>query len=113
MYDASAMKRPELKRRPSRTAERAAKAAPVPARRAARLSAKVVSLLEPDLMLERASRRFLPAPVDRCVKCDSTFIGREPAFIHCYYCGKMARIANASLLVQEEFERRVGLRVAS
>jgi hypothetical protein len=106
MYNASAMKRPALKRKPSREAER--RRTP-----AARPPARVVSLLEPELMLERASRRFLPAPVDRCVKCDSTFIGREPAFVHCYYCGKMARIANASLLVQEEFERRSGLRVAS
>jgi len=46
------------------------------------------------------------------VKCNSTFIGREPAFIHCFYCGKMARIANASLLAQEEFEMRSGLRIA-
>ena len=51
-------------------------------------------------------------PIDRCVKCNSTFIGREPAFIHCFYCGKMARIANASLLAQEEFEMRSGLRIA-
>ncbi|HEX3178386.1 MAG TPA: hypothetical protein VHZ49_17045 [Methylomirabilota bacterium] len=79
----------------------------------AKHSARVVSLLDPDLVLERAARRFLPQPIDRCVKCHSTFIGREPAFIHCYYCGKMARIANASLLLQEEFEMRSGMRAAS
>jgi hypothetical protein len=107
------MKRPGLKRKPSRTAEGLRKATLAPAKPAARRSAKIVSLLEPDIVLARASRRFLPGPVDRCVKCDSTFVGREPAFIHCYYCGKMARIANASLLVQEEFERRAGLRIAS
>lgn len=79
----------------------------------ARGTARVVSLLDPDVVLERATRRFLAQPLDRCVKCHSTFVGREPAFIHCYYCGKMARIANAPLLLQEEFEMRSGLRVAS
>ncbi len=118
------MKRPGLKRKPSRAVERLRKAiahevaahgAPTngAARPPARMPGKVVSLLEPDLVLERAARRFLPQPIDRCVKCNSTFVGREPAFIHCFYCGKMARIANASLLAQEEFEMRSGLRVAS
>ncbi len=104
MYNASAMKRPGLKRKPSRAAERLRQAVSAPG--------KVVSLLEPDLVLARAARRFLPHAIDRCVKCDSTFVGREPAFIHCFYCGKMARIANASLQVQEEFETRAGLRIA-
>jgi len=124
MYNASAMKRPGLKRKPSRAVERLRKAiahevgahgAPTngAARPLARTPGKVVSLLEPELVLERAARRFLPQPIDRCVKCNSTFVGREPAFIHCFYCGKMARIANASLLAQEEFEMRSGLRVAS
>jgi hypothetical protein len=106
MYNASAMKRPGLKRKPSRAVER------LRAALVANGSAKVVSLLEPELVLERATRRFLAQPSDRCVKCNSTFIGREPAFIHCFYCGKMARIANASLLAQEEFEMRSGLRIA-
>jgi hypothetical protein len=128
MYNASAMKRPELKRKPSRAVERLRKALSAaangtgangtPANGAApngalvRRPAKVVSLLEPDLVLERAARRFLPQPIDRCVKCNSTFVGREPAFIHCFYCGKMARIAGGSLLAQEEFEMRSGLRIA-
>jgi hypothetical protein len=128
MYNASAMKRPELKRKPSRAVERLRKALSAaangtganvtPANGAApngalmRRPAKVVSLLEPDLVLERAARRFLPQPIDRCVKCNSTFVGREPAFIHCFYCGKMARIATGSLLAQEEFEMRSGLRIA-
>jgi len=113
MYNASAMKRPGLKRKVSRTVERLRQAAAAPrANGAAPAPARVVSLLDPDLVLERAARRFLPQPVDRCVKCNSTFVGREPAFIHCFYCGKMARIANASLLVQEEFEMRSGLRIA-
>jgi hypothetical protein len=106
MYNASAMKRLGLKRKPSRAVER------LHAALSANGSTKVVSLLEPDLVLERATRRFLAQPIDRCVKCNSTFIGREPAFIHCFYCGKMARIANASLLAQEEFEMRSGLRIA-
>ena len=118
------MKRPGLKRKPSRAVERprntlavnATPAARSPehdgSRVAARGAAKVVSLLEPDLVLERTSRRFLAHPIDRCVKCNSTFVGREPAFIHCFYCGKLARIANTSLLAQEEFEMRSGLRIA-
>ena len=120
MYNASAMKRPGLKRKPSRAVERLRRAAAASANGApangaapngtpARPPAKVVSLLEPDLVLERTARRFLSQPIDRCVKCNSTFVGREPAFIHCFYCGKMARIANASLLAQEE---RSGLRIA-
>ena len=106
MYNASAMKRPGLKRKAGRAVER------LQAALVANGSGKVVSLLEPELVLERATRRFLAQPGDRCVKCNSTFIGREPAFIHCFYCGKMARIANASLLAQEEFEMRSGLRIA-
>jgi hypothetical protein len=127
MYNASAMKRPDLKRKPSRAVARLRKAlatsaaptAPTPLRvpqnaapTPSRGPAKVVSLLEPDLVLERTSRRFLVQPIDRCVKCNSTFIGREPAFIHCFYCGKLARIANAPLAAQEEFEMRSGLRIA-
>jgi hypothetical protein len=84
-----------------------------PAAVLSRRGARVVSLLDPEIVLERAARRFLPLPIDRCVKCHSTFIGHEPAFVHCYYCGKMARIANASLLLQEEFEMRSGMRAAS
>jgi hypothetical protein len=106
MYNASAMKRVDARKKPP------AKAAPLPAA-PARAAARVVSLLDPDIVLERAAKRFLPQPVDRCVKCHSTFIGHEPAFIHCYYCGKMARIANASLFLQEEFEMRSGMRAAS
>jgi len=110
MYNATAMKRPALKRKPSRAVERLRKTLSVNG--VVRGPAKVVSLLEPDLVLERTARRFLAQPIDRCVKCNSTFVGREPAFIHCFYCGKMARIANASLLAQEEFETRSGLRIA-
>jgi hypothetical protein len=105
MYNASAMKRASAKKKPM---AKAALAVP-----SSKNGARVVSLLDPELVLERAAKRFLPQPLDRCVKCHSTFIGHEPAFIHCYYCGKMARIANASLFLQEEFEMRSGMRAAS
>jgi hypothetical protein len=106
MYNACAMKRAPVRKKPP--AKDAAVSPPSP-----RGGARVVSLLDPEIMLERAAKRFLPQPLDRCVKCHSTFIGHEPAFVHCYYCGKMARIANASLLLQEEFEMRSGMRAAS
>jgi hypothetical protein len=70
-------------------------------------------VLTPERMLARASRRFLAERTSACVKCGSRFIVHEPAFIHCRYCGSIARIANRSLLEQEEFELRSGLRVAS
>jgi hypothetical protein len=60
-----------------------------------------------------ASTRHVDAPTPSCVKCGSTFIGHEPAFVHCFYCGNMARIAGGSLLAQEMFEIRSGLRIAS
>jgi ribosomal protein L37AE/L43A len=69
--------------------------------------------LTPDLALMRAARTFLAEPAVRCPKCDSTFIKREPAFIHCRHCGKLARIANVPLEVQELYELRSGLRIAS
>ena len=81
---------------------------------AAHLGGRVVALaLTPERMLERATRKVLTQPTDHCVKCGSTFIVREPAFIHCHYCGAMSRIANASLGAQELFELRLGLRLAS
>jgi hypothetical protein len=105
MYNASAMKRASAKKKPT--------AKPPLSLPSSKNGARVVSLLDPELVLERAAKRFLPQPLDRCIKCHSTFIGHEPAFIHCYYCGKMARIANASLFLQEEFEMRSGMRAAS
>lgn len=69
--------------------------------------------LTPERVLERVAKRFLLEPGIACVKCGSTFIDREPAFVHCRYCGAMARIANAPLALQEEFELRSGLRLAS
>jgi hypothetical protein len=105
MYNASAMKRAGARKKPI--------VKPEPPSAPPAKGGRVVSLLDPDVVLERTAKRFLAHPTDRCVKCHSTFIGREPAFIHCYYCGKMARIANAPLLLQEEFEMRSGMRVAS
>jgi hypothetical protein len=69
--------------------------------------------LTPELALARAARAFLVEPAMRCTKCDSTFVKREPAFVHCRHCGKLARIANVPLDVQELYERRSGLRIAS
>jgi hypothetical protein len=63
--------------------------------------------------------RFAPArsvvtrDTDRCPKCKSVFIEREPAFLHCKYCGNMARIVDGSLMDQDVHERRSGLRIAS
>jgi hypothetical protein len=94
---------------------KAHRVAPKPADAGARPPrGRVVTLtITPERMLERASRKFLKDPSPACVKCGSTFIVREPAFIHCHYCGNMARIANASLGAQELFELRLGLRLAS
>ncbi len=72
----------------------------------------------------RAGRNGRAHDPSRCHKCDSTYIVREPAFvhcrycgamhrIHCRYCGAMHRIQSGSLLDQEEFEMRSGLRLAS
>ena len=69
--------------------------------------------LSPERALDRASKKFLSEPTLGCPKCGSTFVGREPAFLHCFYCGKMARVANGSMLEQELFELRSGLRLAS
>jgi len=77
-----------------------------------RKPASKVVLLTPERVLERASRRFLAERTSSCVKCGSAFIDHEPAFIHCRYCGTIARLADRSLAAQEEFELRSGLRLA-
>ena len=69
--------------------------------------------LSPERALARAARRFLRDARDACPKCESTFVVREPAFLHCRYCGAMARLANRSLAAQELYELRSGLRIAS
>jgi hypothetical protein len=60
-----------------------------------------------------AVRAILAEDADHCPKCESGFVIREPAFLHCRYCGNMARIASGSLMDQELYERRSGLRLAS
>lgn len=48
-----------------------------------------------------------------CVKCGSGWVVLEPAFLHCRFCGNLHRRPGGSLLLQEEFEIRSGLRLAS
>ena len=64
-------------------------------------------------VLARASRRSATGQADGCAKCGSLFVAREPAFLHCRYCGSLSRIPTGSLLEQELFELRSGLRLAS
>lgn len=80
--------------------------------RPARAAAAVVHVT-PERRLEHAAKRFITERPDRCGKCGSTFIGHEPAFVHCRYCGRTARVANGSLAAQELYELRSGLRAAS
>ena len=61
----------------------------------------------------RAPRPILAADTDHCPKCESGYVTREPAFLHCHFCGNMAPIARGSLMDQELYERRSGLRIAS
>ena len=88
----------------------AAKPARRSAGRAAAARVKIVRLV-PRGLLERVTQ---PSPsAGGCVKCGSHFLEVEPAFIHCRYCGSLSRIRGASLLAQEEYEMRSGLRLAS
>jgi hypothetical protein len=73
----------------------------------------VIVRLTPERRLERAMTAMGSRAGDRCGKCNSGFVRREPAFLHCFYCGATARIPHGSLEEQEIFERRSGLRVAS
>jgi hypothetical protein len=73
----------------------------------------VIVRLTPERRLEHAMATMATREGDRCSKCDSRFVRREPAFLHCFYCGATARILHGSLEEQEIFERRSGLRVAS
>jgi hypothetical protein len=81
-------------------------------RRTAKRGARVVRFT-PERILRQTAKRFLADHASRCGKCGSVFVTREPAFVHCHYCGRMARVARASLLDQELFELRSGLRLAS
>ena len=78
------------------------------------LTGRVLALtITPARALARAEKRFLSQPTDQCVRCGSRFVSLEPMFVHCHYCGRMMRIAGASVLAQELFELRAGLRLAS
>ena len=72
-----------------------------------------VVYLVPERGLERAAKRFVTERTDHCPKCGSSFITHEPAFVHCHYCGAMIRVAATSMLDQELYEIRSGLRLAS
>jgi hypothetical protein len=74
--------------------------------------AKIVRLV-PRRLLERVTRAPGAPARGGCLKCGSFFIEIEPAFVHCRYCGSLSRIRGASLLAQEEYEMRSGLRLAS
>ncbi len=74
--------------------------------------AKIVRLV-PRRLLERVVRGRAGESSGGCHKCGSLFVEIEPAFIHCRYCGSLSRIHGASLLAQEEWEQRSGMRLAS
>ena len=74
--------------------------------------AKIVRLV-PRRLLERIVRGRAGESDGGCHKCGSLFVEIEPAFIHCRYCGSLSRIRGASLLAQEEWEQRSGMRLAS
>lgn len=84
-----------------------------PAKAANGVAPPRVLRVTPEILLHAASRRFVRERPAACPKCGSTFLRHEPAFVHCRYCGKIARIAGASLGEQELFELRAGLRLAS
>lgn len=71
-----------------------------------------VVALAPARTLAR-TRQEISASRPHCPKCGSGWVEREPAFLHCHYCGHLARIPTGSLLDQELFELRSGLRLAS
>jgi hypothetical protein len=81
------------------------------ARKRAGVRVKIVRLV-PRRLLERVALAQA-GEGEGCVKCGSLFIEVEPAFVHCRYCGSLSRIRGASLLAQEEYEMRSGLRLAS
>jgi hypothetical protein len=95
---------------------RKGKTAARPARKSATkpssVRVKIVRFV-PRRLLERVTRPQGGQSTGGCVKCGSLFLEVEPAFVHCRYCGSLSRIRGASLLAQEEYEMRSGLRLAS
>jgi hypothetical protein len=98
------------------TKARALKTRTKPTRRRApephEVHAKIVRLV-PRRLLERVVRAQAGESPHGCHKCGSLFVEIEPAFVHCRYCGSLSRIRGASLLAQEEWEMRSGMRLAS
>ena len=84
-----------------------------PVRRGKAKAAEKVIRLTPEHGLRRAAKRFLSGTAMECPKCGSPHVGREPAFLRCRSCGKLARIVNAQLAEQAQFELRSGLCLAS
>ena len=70
-------------------------------------------VLRPERFLVKSGKRPLDTHTTRCTKCDSAFVEHEPAFVHCRYCGNLMRVVGGSLLAQELYELRSGLRIAS
>jgi hypothetical protein len=70
-------------------------------------------VLRPERFRAKSAKRPLEARASRCTKCDSSFVEHEPAFVHCRYCGNLMRVLGGSLLDQELYELRSGLRIAS
>jgi hypothetical protein len=93
-------------------AKKAAKPLRKPAPEPHEIHAKIVRLV-PRRLLERVTRAQAGEGGGGCHKCGSLFVEIEPAFVHCRYCGSLSRIRGASLLAQEEWEMRSGMRLAS
>jgi hypothetical protein len=74
--------------------------------------ARVVHL-SPARVRARAARKSAEGEAAGCAKCGSLYVAREPAFLHCRCCGSLSRIPTGSLLEQQLFEMRSGLRLAS
>jgi hypothetical protein len=96
----------------TRKTKNAAKARRTRAPKPGDVDVKIVRLV-PRHLLERVMRGRAGDGTGGCHKCGSLFVEIEPAFVHCRYCGSLSRIHGASLLAQEEWEQRSGMRLAS
>jgi hypothetical protein len=96
----------------ARTRKTAANAATARALDPHEVQAKIVRFV-PRRLLERAVRAQAGENGGGCHKCGSRFLEIEPMFVHCRYCGSLSRIRGGSLLAQEEWEMRSGMRLAS
>lgn len=97
----------------ARTRKTATKVAAARALDPHEIQAKIVRFV-PRRLLERVVRgQAGESGGGGCHKCGSRFLEIEPMFVHCRYCGSLSRIRGASLLAQEEWELRSGMRLAS